>query len=476
MILHPQDAHQISFGCRADDVVDEPVVVAVDRIVDGLDLSELYGRYSERGRSFYSPSMMLKVLFYSYCEGVRSSREIAKRVRYDVRFRYYTGSLSPDFRTINRFRLDNLDLLGDYFAQIVTYAQASGYLDVSVLAIDGTKIRASSSGQRVASHNKLAGRCREELHRDAVAEASDSSSDDDISGDSNETITKVVRRSPEVADPDARFMKTSEGGKRLSYNSHIAVDKRQLIVAAEVSTCADDSVQLQSMLARCRENIIGDPGAVLADGGDYSGPNVKHAAQTGIDLYMPITATGRVPDQRYHRDAFVYDSASDSYLCPAGERLFYRSSRRHRNVLKNLYSGCSLSCGRCSERSLCTTSRYRRLEISENYIYELQMKYKMASSSGQSIYRRRMSLVEGVFGNLKFNLGFRRFHLRGLDKVRGEFFLMCIAHNLKKLARLIPQYSGLAHAAARFADYAIFTLYKLFQKAYKSNLSNLQPI
>lgn len=95
---------------RADAVVDEPIVLVVEQVVDSLDLSDLYSRYSDQGRSFYNPSMMLKVLFYSYSEGVRSSREIAKRIRYDIRYRYYTGKLMLDFRTINRFRLENFDL------------------------------------------------------------------------------------------------------------------------------------------------------------------------------------------------------------------------------------------------------------------------------------------------------------------------------------------------------------------------------
>jgi len=476
MILHPEDPYQISFGCRADAVIDEPVVTAVEQIVDRLDLSELYGRYSEQGRSFYDPSMMLKVLFYSYSEGVRSSRRIAKRIRYDIRYRYYTGNLTPDFRTMNRFRLENLDLLGHYFAQIVSYAEESGYLDVSVVAIDGTKLRASASGQRAARQqklDKLAARYRQELSRDAACDDSSeaSSEEEDIDKGDN---TPSSSSGSKVADPDARFMKTPEGGKRLSYNSHIAVDNGQFIVAAEVSTCADDSVQLESMIERCRENVDGELGSVLADGGYYSGHNVKQAAQSGVDLYMPVSATGRVPDQRYHRDAFVYDAASDSYLCPAGERLSYRGSRRHRRVKKKLYSGCASSCGCCSQKALCTTGRYRRLEISENYSYELQMKHKLAGDQGRAVYRRRMPLVEGVFGNLKFNLGFSRYRLRGLKKVQGEFLLMCISHNLKKLAKYLSHTPPLAnvYSVAKLALQNLRNLYQCLLETLWPNLNH----
>jgi transposase len=104
MIKRPEDPQQVYFVSRAELVSDEPLVVTVDRVVRSFDLEALYGRYSEGGRSFYDPAMMLKVLFFAHSEGVRSSREIAKRIKYDIRNQYFAGSLGPDFRTINRFR------------------------------------------------------------------------------------------------------------------------------------------------------------------------------------------------------------------------------------------------------------------------------------------------------------------------------------------------------------------------------------
>lgn len=490
MILHPDDPRQMFFSCRADWVADEPLVTVVEQVVGGLDLDVLYSRYSEAGRPFYDPEMMLKVLFYSYCEGVRSSREIAKRVRYDVRYRYYTGCLQPDFRTINRFRSENLDLLGHYFAQIVSLCERSGLLDVSVLAVDSTKIRASASGRRAVQRRKLdelARRYREELSRDAARDdsheeaADNSDSQPSASGDHgsgpNVEEPDIKRSEVKVADPDARFMKTNEGGRRLSYNSHIVVDKGQMIVAAEVSNCADDSVQLQSMIESSRRNVDGEFGQVLADGGYYSGNNVKYAAQSGIDLYLPIANSGgRVPDDCYHRDVFIYDKSTDSYRCPAGEQLHYQGSRRRGDVNKRVYAGCASSCGRCRVRPRCTSGRYRRLEISENYSYEKQMKAKLNSERGRAIYRQRMPLVEPVFGNLKFNLGFKRFALRTLAKVRGEFLLMCMAHNLKKLARY-GSLSGPVQTAAKKALYTAFSwllqLYKRYQRALSRNLGQL---
>lgn len=428
MILKPENPHQIEFVCRHDSVADEELVMAVENIVDRLELSRLYCRYSESGRAFYDPKMMLKVLFFGYCDRVRSSRDLFRHICYDIRYRYFCGHLRPDFRTINRFRKDNLDLLSDYFAQIVLLSQEEGLIDSSLLSLDGTKLRASANGRGKGGkigREKLERIIRRQLHADIEAE------EDETSGEGSDTSGTS---GADLADPDARYMKTSEGGKRLSYNSQVVVDRNQIIVAADVSNNADDSVQFRSMLEQSRRNLGGDIDKVAADGGYYSGANLKYADDEGVDLYLPVTKTGRVQDERFHRDEFVYKRQSDSYRCPAGQSLHYRKTRRHRGVAIRIYRGMSDNCGRCQWHSQCTKKRVRELCISEHYDYERQMTAKLRTAMGRFIYGRRKCLVEPVFGNIKFNLGFGRYALRGLTKVRGEFLLICIAHNLKKLA------------------------------------------
>jgi transposase len=434
MILSPEDPRQLEFCCRADVLTDEPLIKVVDDIVSGLDLRELYSRYHEGGRAFFDPGMQLKVLFFSYCDGVRSCREIAKHIRYDVRYRYFCGSLRPDFRTINRFRKDNLDLLGEYFAQVVLLCREQGLIDASLLALDGTKIRASASGRK-KRRQQLSEVFQARLKEDVVADnLDDDEGGDDQNGD--EAVVRTGTNQVESSDPDARFMKTSEGGLRLSYNSQVVVDREQFIIAADVSNNADDSVQFQSMMQQSERVLGGPPERVVVDGGYYSGANVSYGVSRGIDLYLPVTRTGRVPDACFHRDAFMYDVSHDRYRCPAGEFVTYQKTRRRRGIRVRIYRGCAATCGKCALRQRCTKYRYRRLEISEHYSHERAMQAKLGGIEGRRIYDQRKQLVEPVFGNLKFNLGFVRYALRTLDKVKGEFLLMCLAHNLKKLAAL----------------------------------------
>jgi transposase len=428
MILTPEDPNQLEFSCRTELVADEPLVKTISSVVNALDLEELYSRYSESGRSFYDPAMLLKVLFFGYCDSVRSSRSLYKHICYDIRYRYFCGSLRPDFRTLNRFRKDNLDLLSVYFAEIVLLCHQAGLLDTSLLCLDGTKLRASANGR---GNNKKSS-------RDRLSKCFRSRLKDDIKADEcGDESFDTSDEASQVSDPDARYMKTSEGGKRLSYNSQIMVDRNQFIVAADVSNNADDSIQFHGMVEKCRDILPVKINKIAADGGYYSGKNLKYAVKEGFDLYLPVARNGLVPDRRYHRDEFEYDEKRDRFKCPEGYSLHYKTSRTRNGITSRIYSGTAATCGRCPSRAKCTKRRARQLQISEHWLYERQMNAKLKTEHGRFVYGLRKHLVEPVFGNMKFNFGFVRYALRTIIKVRGEFILFCIAHNLKKMARYL---------------------------------------
>ena len=457
MILKPDDPHQIYFTSRAEIVSEEPLVRTIDEVVNRLDLSALYACWSEGGRGFYDPSMMLKILFFAYCDREYHSRDIAKKINYDIRYQYFAGSLRPAHNTLCRFRNIDVDLLASYFVQIVAVCNEIGMLDSSLLAIDGTKIKASASRQRTLRRkdlDKLKEKYKEILSADATSDLTDIGHDDINDDDMEESEAAVIdskdlkarigraierleagEREVNLTDSDARFMKTSDGGIRPSYNGQIAVDKNQIIVAVDISNNADDSAGFQSMVEQSRNNMDSEIGKVLVDGGYYSGSNLKYIDRCGLDVYMP---TGRADPGlagRFGREDFIYDKETNSYRCPAGERLIHKLNRRRNGIERKIYKCSSLKCSSCKLKSKCTTGRFRELWISEVYQHERAMKKKLSSVEGRAIYDRRKVMVEPVFGNIKFNLGFKQFVLRGLKKAKVEFLLMCIAHNLKKMSR-----------------------------------------
>jgi transposase len=161
----------------------------INDIVDVLGLRELYDRYSDLGCSAFHPQMMLKVLFYGYATGERSSRMIAHRLRSDVAYMYLSALQQPDFRTINRFRKDNIDLLKGLFVQIVRLCLEMGMVSVGAIAIDGTKLRANASYRRTKRVKDLEG----EITR------------------IGEQIESILRESEEVDDWEDEQMGENEG-------------------------------------------------------------------------------------------------------------------------------------------------------------------------------------------------------------------------------------------------------------------------
>lgn len=427
MIYRREDVRQLGISCPHDEVADEPLVLTIDRFVDGLDLGVFHSRYSEAGAGYYDPGMLLKVWFLAYCDRSWHCREVARRVRYDVRYRYYVGSHRPDFRTLNRFRHDQVDVLVDCFAALVTHCQESGLIDGSILALDGTKLRANASGRkhrRGTLREAIGRRLRADIQADPLVEEGNDSDSSERGGSASPPVS--------ATDPDARLMKTGEGPIRLCYNAQVVVDNRQIIVAADVGTDADDKSSLPPMLEQARRRIASPPGAIVADGGYYSGRNLKYAQHQGLNIYIP---KGRDERTVFGQDQFVYDPGRDRYRCPNGCWLTRGRQRQRYGVRKITYSSTVKQCRGCRLKAACTGERFRRLEVAETAAYERAVAMKLATPEGQAIYARRRELVEPVFGNLKFNLGFTRFSLRGLAKVRGEFLLLCIAHNLKKLSQ-----------------------------------------
>lgn len=436
MIYCREDVRQLGFSCAYDEVAQESLVLTIDDFVEGLDLGALQARYSEAGTGYYDPGMLLKVWFFAYCDRSWHCRQVAERIRYDVRYRYFVGTHRPDFRTLNRFRKDHLDLLAGYFAALVSHCEELGLIDSSVVALDGTKLRANASGRKRGC-DLLRQEIGRRLARDVEADGQEgegevSSAAAAETADSTSASVVASTGTVSATDPEARLMKTGEGTVRLCYNAQVVVDNRQLIVAAAVSNEVDDRISLPPLLEQAERQLSSELGAIVADGGYYSGRNIKYAQERGLDLYLPK----RLGDRGvWGAERFSYDAKGDRYRCPNGHWLQRGQQRLRRGVLKITYRSTVKQCRDCPLKASCTKERYRRLEVAETSAYEQELAAKLATGRGQAIYARRRELAEPVFGNLKFNIGFTRFSLRGLAQVRGEFLLLCIAHNLKKLAQ-----------------------------------------
>jgi transposase len=404
----------------------------VSEVIDELDLSGIYAVYEkdERGQPPYEPRMMTKVLVYGYCVGVYSSRKIQQRLMEDVAFRMLAAGNAPDFRTIADFRKQHLEILKGLFEQIVKMALELGAMKLGRVALDGSKVKANASKHKAMSYERMQEQEKaiEEQVKEllAQAEAVDAEEDErygkERAGDElpkelqrRETRLKRIReakraleeRAREKAkqegkegkavedarpkakdqynftDPDSRIMKSSSEGFVQAYNAQIVVEPElQLVVGQAVTAAANDKEQVGPMIEAVEAQSGQRPQAVIADTGYCSEKNLED-----------LEAEKR-PERRI-----------EAFIAPE------RQKHGERRV-----------CGRGPLPKGAT-----RVE---------RMKRKLLTQAGAAIYATRKSIVEPVFGQIKEARGFRRFSLRGLEKVKAEWALVCATHNILKIYRV----------------------------------------
>lgn len=410
-------------------------------VVALLDLNEIYAGYSDRGGMPYAPEVLLGLLLYGYATGTFSSRKIERGTHEAIPLRYIAGNMHPDHDTINQFRKENLEPLKGLFMQVLMLAYVMGYVKLGNISIDGSKIHADASKSKAVSYGRIPQmetRLQQEIDElFAMAEKTDDEHADDFDIDNEigrrrqklaslaqakailderarqrhaeeqaeyeqkmaerqakeqESGKKSRGRPPQppqpgaldkeqynFTDPESRIMKNGNNkGFEQAYNVQAAVEhESRLIVGNILSNHPNDKREgvptVQAIPAE-----LGRPEAAAMDNG-YFGPETIHAFEAmGIEPYI---AAGR-----------------DSHAC-----------------------------------DLLTLLTGEPEPPPENADHKTKMLYKLRTQAGKAIYKLRKSTVEPVFGIIKEVMGFRQFSLRGLIAAAGEWNLVCLAYNLKRL-------------------------------------------
>ena len=413
-------------------------------IVDQLDLSELVTRYGGGGKQPYHPAVLLALLFYGYATGVFSSRKLEQATHDSVAFRFITGDAHPDHDTIATFRKRFLPELEGLFVQILVVAKVMGVFKLGKVSLDGTKIKANASKHKAMSWgyaNKLEEQLRREV-QELLRRAEQADTEDEPEIDIPDELARredrlaaikkakeeIERRAQErfeaeqaeheaklqqrkdkeaktgkkargpkpkspvagprdkdqinFTDDESRIMLSSEGFVQ-AYNAQAAVDiDSHLIVENHITQQSNDKQEIEPTLKRLKdtEEHLGEVEGLLADAGYFSADNVAR--------------------------------------CEASEITPYISDHRERH-------------------NLAWEDRFKTLPpCPQNADAVTTMAHRLRTDEGRAIYAKRKSTVETVFGIVKEVMGFRRFHLRGLDAAQGEWNLVCLAWNLKRMYAL----------------------------------------
>ena len=254
----------------------------------------------------------------------------------------------------------------------------------------------------------------------------------------NESPDKQVS----LTDPDARSMMT-RGTGIVGYNVQTAVDtQHHLIVAHEVTNVGSDRDQLSSMAKQAREAMALETLSVVADRGYFKSEEILACHDAGITAYVPKPMTsGAKADGRFNNDAFIYDTAKNEYICPAGEALIWRFSSVEKGLKLHRY--WSSNCQGCMLKSKCTPSKQRRVRRWEHEAVLEEMQNRLSNAPDMMRVRKRK--VEHPFGTLKQWMGATHFLTRKLNGVSAEMSLNVLAYNLKRVMKILGA-SGLMKA------------------------------
>ena len=412
-------------------------------IVSQLDVWPLVSAYAGRGSDAYPPGTLLALLFYGYATGIFSSRKMETATYDSVAFRFITANTHPDHDTIATFRKRFLEELKPLFAQILTIAHTMGVCKLGKISLDGTKVKANASKHKALSWDHAC-KLEKQIHAEVnalIRQAEEADRDDLPDGMSIpdelarrekrlDTIarakTEIQRRASaryakekeaydqkmaernikeqdsgkkpqgrepkpiepgpkttdqvNLTDEDSRIMPTSGGGFEQTYNAQAGVDMdSMLIVENHVTQHPNDKQEIKPALKNLAAlpDTLGTVDALAADTGYFSENNVNRCEHKHIKAYI----------------ATKHD--------------------KHNQYLNKRFSQPQL--------------------LPENADAVTTMKHRLKTLEGKKLYAKRKSTVETVFGIIKAVIGFRQFFLRGFESVSGEWDLVCIAYNLKRL-------------------------------------------
>lgn len=421
------------------------VWLVLDAVAE-MDLAAFYRKYRPdgKGQAAFEPSMMIALLLYAYCLGIRSSREIEKLCERDIGFKVVAANQVPDHCTISRFRKENGPILKDLFNQVLKLCHEAGLVKVGVVALDGSKVKANAAleSNRTYGHIErevqkmldeaeakdaeedrkygsdkrgdelpadLADRasrkarfaaCKKRLEQEATDKAAEQQSKiEERKAEEAETGAKKRGRKPQepdptpsaeakanVTDPDSRIMKTRNGYVQ-GYNSQAVVTEEQIVIAAEVTNQENDYDQLHPMLKMAQENL------------KKIAPKKTPKIETAI------------------ADAGFASNANFAAEKPKGPELLIATQKDWK------------------QRKEAAESPSPRGRIPKHLTLRQRMERKLLTKRGRALYKKRGQTVEAVFGQIKDNRGIRSFMRRGLEACSEEWKLICATHNLLKLWR-----------------------------------------
>ena len=475
------DRFQITFSSLDEQIDKENPVRIIDAFIDKLDLNLLgfvtkppkteenqqpkHSNPSD-GKPSFELKCLLKLYFYGYFNGIRSSRRLEKECSRNIELRWLLGALTPNYHTIADFRKHNPKALKNCFKLYTLFLQDIGLIAGKTLAVDGSKFRASNSKKNNYSQNKI------DRQLDYIEQKTteylrqlDQADSIELSQDSiqliqqkllyfqtskinyqllQDQLTQSGQTQISTTDPDAKALLVQGQVVEVSYNLQAAVDdKHNLVVATHVIN-RNDRNALHDIAREAKEGLNSEGFTVLADKGYHNGREIQNChtdqIQTIVAPSETVNSNKHGTTEDYLVTKFTYHPQTDSYTCPAEKTLtttgtWHKKTRERDSHLFKKYR--TPDCKTCPVKQHCTGRKDggREIERSE-FAHAVEANLKKLQENAP-LYKRRQMIIEHIFGTLKRKWGFGFTDLRGLEKVNGEFALIMTVYNFKRTITLI---------------------------------------
>ncbi len=466
--LEDSDRFQIRMGSLEEAIEKDNPVRFIDAFVSKLELLKLGFSISDikiEGRPAFNPKVFLKLYFYGYLNGLRSSRKLEKECIRNVEVHWLLSRLQPNYHSISDFRKINPKALRATFKLFVLFLKEAELVSGETVAIDGTKIRAHNSKKNNFNQKKID---RHLLYIETKTNEYLQALDDNDHRDQPQKVAKVQEKiarlkankikyevlqialeqsgEPQISttDIDSRALLVQGQVVEVSYNMQASVDQKHNLVVATHTINRNDRNALSAIALETKENLCLETFTALVDKGYHNGKEIQTCQKANIKTIVAVpeivNSNEHGTTKEYLVSNFVYNRESNTYTCPANQTLNTTGTwhtKKRENGSHQFQKFRTVACKTCAVKHLCTGRADGGREIDRSEYADAVEQNGVNYKANKDLYRKRQEINEHIFGTIKRQWGYNHTNLTGLSKVNGEMALIMTVYNMKRAMNIL---------------------------------------
>lgn len=477
--------------CIDDIIARDAEVRIIDAFVDALPLKDLgfmTAEPVEDGRPMYHPGDLLKLYIYGYLNRIRTSRLLERECERNVELMWLLKGLQPCFRTIAGFRSEHPEAFRNVFRHVVNGMNKTGLLGKKIVAVDGTKFRAVNSKKNNYNQKKInrqlayiderVGQFMSELDAGDLNEEETARVEKKLSHYRTQKrkykrLEKQLRDSGQeqlsTTDPDARSMVVHGQVVEVCFNVQTVVDDKHNLIVEYNPTNRNDKKALLDMARRAKKAMQVAKLSVLADKGYHNGEQLHRCAEEKVITYVAVPDPPRnspIPTPDYYGEKFRYNKKKDTYTCPQGQILKSNGQwyeRKYEDYITRIKHYKTPKCKTCPALAQCTSNEKGRVLERSEYADAAEKNTKRVRKHS-TIYAARQQIIEHIFGTIKRQWGYDHILLKGLRKNDGEFGLIYLIYNLRRIINILGPESAMKWVKKTlFSNFHTVAFYELWE-------------